>query len=149
MSKKKLTAVVLGAFLILTGLTGLISGLGGLGLVTAILAVAAGVLILAFTPGISFRIGWLLAAIYLILYGLASILDFSFSGMGTLMAILALAAGVLLLIRIGRVRARIGYLLFFIWLILIGLAALVSLGPLGIVMDILALVAGILIIAGM
>ena len=149
MIKKKITAVVLGAFLILSGLAGLVSGLGGLGLVTAILAVAAGVLILAYTPGVSFRIGWLLAAIYLIVYGLASILSFSFSGMGTVMAILALAAGVLLLIRMGKVLARFGYLLFFIWLILVGLVALVSLGPIGIVMDILALVAGILIIVGM
>jgi hypothetical protein len=148
MSRKKLTAVVLGAFLILSGLAGLISGLGGLGLVIAILAIAAGVLILAFTPGVSFRVGWLLAAIYLIVYGLASILNFSFSGMSTVMAILALAAGALLLIRIGRTRANIGYLLFFIWLILVGLVALVSLGPLGIVIDILALAAGILIIAG-
>jgi hypothetical protein len=39
--------------------------------------------------------------------------------------------------------------LFFIWLILVGLVALVSLGPLGIVIDILALVAGIMIIVGM
>jgi hypothetical protein len=59
-----------------------------------------------------------------------------------------MAAGALLLIRIGRTRANIGYLLFFIWLILVGLVALVSLGPLGIVIDILALAAGILIIAG-
>jgi hypothetical protein len=149
MSRIKLTTLVLGAFLVLSGLAGLVSGLGGLGLVTAILAVAAGVLILAYTPGVSFRIGWLLAAIYLIIYGLANILSFSFSGMGTIMAILALAAGVLLLIRMGKVLARFGYLLFFIWLILVGLVALVSLGPLGIVIDIIALVAGILIIVGM
>jgi hypothetical protein len=149
MSRIKLTILVLGAFLVLSGLAGLVSGLGGLGLVTAILAVAAGVLILAYTPGVSFRIGWLLAAIYLIIYGLANILSFSFSGMGTIMAILALAAGVLLLIRMGKVLARFGYLLFFIWLILVGLVALVSLGPLGIVIDIIALVAGILIIVGM
>jgi hypothetical protein len=108
MSNKKLTVVVLGAFLVLSGLAGLISGLGGLGLVTAILALAAGVLILVYTPGVSFRIGWLLAAIYLIVYGLASILSFSFSGMGTIMAILALVAGVLLLIRMGKSRANIG-----------------------------------------
>ena len=146
MSKKKLTAVVLGAFLILSGLAGLVSGLGGLGLVTAILAVAAGVMILAFTPGVSFRIGWLLAAIYLIVFGLASILSFSFSGMGTLMAILALAAGVLLLIRMGKIRANFGYLLFFIWLILVGLMGLVSLGQLDMVLDIIALTAGILLV---
>jgi hypothetical protein len=146
MSKQKITAVVLGAFLILSGLAGLVSGLGGLGLVMAILAVAAGVMILAFTPGVSFRIAWLLTAIYLIVYGLASILSFSFSGMGTVMAILALAAGVLLLIRMGKIRANIGYLLFFIWLVMIGLMGLVSLGQLGMVLDITALTAGILII---
>ena len=64
------------------------------------------------------------------------------------MAILALGAGVLLLIRMGKTKANFGYLLFYIWLILVGLVALVSLGPLGIVIDILALAAGILIIAG-
>jgi hypothetical protein len=146
MSKQKITAVVLGAFLILSGLAGLVSGLGGLGLVMAILAVAAGVMILAFTPGVSFRIAWLVAAIYLIVNGLSSILGFSFSGMGTVMAILALAAGVLLLIRMGKIRANIGYLLFFIWLVMIGLMGLVSLGQLGMVLDITALTAGILII---
>jgi hypothetical protein len=146
MSKQKITAVVLGAFLILSGLAGLVSGLGGLGLVMAILAVAAGVMILAFTPGVSFRIAWLVAAIYLIVNGLSSILGFSFSGMGTVMAILALAAGVLLLIRMGKIRANIGYLLFFIWLVMIGLMGLVSLGQLGMVLDIIAITAGILII---
>jgi hypothetical protein len=146
MSKKKLTIVVLGAFLILSGLAGLIAGIGNLGLIIAILALAAGVLILLYTPGVSFRIGWTVTAVYLIAVGLTGILDIGFQGMGTVMAILALAAGVLLLIRMPKIKRNVGYLLFFVWLILVGLAGLVSLGQLGMVIDIIALAAGILLI---
>ncbi len=149
MSKKKLTTVVLGAFLILSGLAGLIAGIGNLGLVIAILAVAAGVLILIYTPGDSFRIGWTIAAVYLIAKGLSSILSLSFSGLGVVLAVLALAAGVLLLIQMPKYKGNIGYLLFFAWLILVGLAGLLSLGPLGLVIDIVALAAGILMILDM
>ena len=146
MSKKKLTIVVLGAFLILSGLAGLIAGIGNLGVIIAILAVAAGVLILMYSPGVSNRIGWIIAAVYLIAKGLTSILSLSFSGMGMVMAILALAAGVLLLIRMPKIKGNVGYLLFFAWLILVGLAGLVSLGQLGLVIGIVALAAGILLI---
>ena len=146
MIKKKLMIVVLGAFLILSGLAGLIAGIGFLGIVIAILAVAAGVLILMNTPGVSSRIGWMIAAVYLIAKGLTSILNLSFSGMGVVLAILALAAGVLLLISAPKIKGNIGYLLFFIWLVLVGLAGLVSLGAIGMVIDIVALAAGILLI---
>lgn len=44
------------------------------------------------------NLGMLLLAIWLILTGLMPLLNLSFSGAGTLMAILAIAAGVLLLI---------------------------------------------------
>ena len=44
------------------------------------------------------NLGMLLLAIWLILGGLMSLLNLSFSGAGTIMAILAIAAGVLLLI---------------------------------------------------
>lgn len=43
------------------------------------------------------NLGTLLLAIWLILTGLSSLLHFSFSGMGTVMAILAVSAGVLLI----------------------------------------------------
>ena len=149
MSKKKLTIVVLGAFLILSGLAGLIAGIGNLGVIIAILAVAAGVLILMYAPGVSYRIGWTVAAVYLIAEGLTSILDVGFTGMGLVMAILALAAGVLLLIRMPKIKRNVGYLLFFIWLILVGLAGLDVLGQLGMVIAIVALAAGILLIMDM
>ena len=44
------------------------------------------------------NLGMLLLAIWLILGGLTPLLNLSFSGLGTVMAILAIAAGVLLLI---------------------------------------------------
>jgi hypothetical protein len=44
------------------------------------------------------NLGLLLLAIWLILGGLIPLLNLSFSGAGTLMAILAIAAGVLILI---------------------------------------------------
>ncbi|MBI5890904.1 MAG: hypothetical protein HZB47_09530 [Nitrosomonadales bacterium] len=43
-------------------------------------------------------IGVLLLAIWLIITGLAPLLHLSFSGMGTIMAILSIAAGVLILL---------------------------------------------------
>ena len=44
------------------------------------------------------NLGMLLLAIWLILTGLMPLLDLSFQGVGTIMAILAVASGVLLLI---------------------------------------------------
>jgi hypothetical protein len=44
------------------------------------------------------NLGMLLLAIWLILGGLTPLLNLSFSGLGTVMAILAIAAGVLILI---------------------------------------------------
>jgi hypothetical protein len=44
------------------------------------------------------NIGMLLLAIWLVLTGLIPLLNLSFSGLGTVMAILAIAAGVLILV---------------------------------------------------
>lgn len=44
------------------------------------------------------NLGMLLLAIWLILYGLIALLSLSFAGLGVIMAILAIAAGVLILI---------------------------------------------------
>jgi hypothetical protein len=44
------------------------------------------------------NIGFLLLGIWLILTGLISILNFSFSGLGVIMAILAIAAGIFILL---------------------------------------------------
>ncbi len=44
------------------------------------------------------NLGFLLLAIWLILYGLISLLSLSFAGLGIIMAILAIAAGVFILL---------------------------------------------------
>ena len=44
------------------------------------------------------NIGMLLLAIWLILTGVMPLLNFSFSGLGTLMAALAIAAGILIIV---------------------------------------------------
>jgi hypothetical protein len=44
------------------------------------------------------NVGMLLLAVWLVLTGLVPLLNLSFSGLGTVMAILAIAAGVLVLV---------------------------------------------------
>lgn len=44
------------------------------------------------------NIGFLLLAIFLILYGLIALLSLSFAGLGVIMAILAIAAGIFILL---------------------------------------------------
>jgi len=44
------------------------------------------------------NVGMLLLAVWLILTGLVPLLNFSFSGLGAVMAILAIAAGVLIVV---------------------------------------------------
>ena len=143
---KRVTYIVLGVFLILTGLANFVS-FSALGTINAILAIAAGILILVSTPGISIRWGWFIAAVYLILLGLLEFVSIGFSGMGTVMAILAIAAGIILLVRTPGFRHHIGFLLFCVWLILVGLTGLVSIGELGVVVAIVAIASGVLMIA--
>lgn len=146
MGKKRITFLVLGIFLILVGLASLITGLGGLGLIMNILAIAAGVMILVFRPGSSKEIGWPVAGVYLVAWGLIDLVGFRFEGIDLVMAILAIAAGALLLLRSKQATKKIGLLLFSIWLILVGVVHFVSLGDLGLVVPIAALASGVLII---
>jgi hypothetical protein len=146
MGLKKMVFIVLGAYLILSGLLGLFAGLGQLGIIVAILAIAAGVLIIVSTPGISNFVGWILAAAYLILLGLMEVIGFSFSGIGLVMAILALVAGVLLLIKMPKIASNIGFFLFCVWLILVGISGLINLGQLGEIISLVAIISGILMI---
>jgi hypothetical protein len=143
---KRITYVVLGVFLILTGLMSFIPGLAELGFVAAILALIAGALILFSRPGISNTIAWVLAALYLILLGLKDISGLSFQGMDTVIAILALAAGILFLIRAPRFKHHIGFFLFCVWLFLVGLMGLFGLGQLSLVVSIVAAASGLLMI---
>ena len=90
--------ILLALFLIGIGLMSLVGG-SGLGILVGLLALAAGILLIwprwrVFTSAL----GWLLLAIYLILIGLMFVLGLSFSGIDVIVGILALAAGVLILI---------------------------------------------------
>lgn len=98
---KRWGIVLLSIWLILTGLLPLLDlNFPGSGIVLAVLALAAGILLILGGRKPKFRenLGILLLGIWLIVRGLFSLLDLSFTGTGTLLAVLAIAAGVLLLL---------------------------------------------------
>ena len=76
-----------------------------------------------------------------------SLLDFQFNGLDLIMAILAVAAGAVLLFKSG-LGARWGTILLGLWLVVSGLMTLISLAfaASGVVMGILALAAGVLLL---
>ena len=94
--------------------------------------------------------GFILLAIWLIAVGLISLLGIQLPGGDLLLNLLAIAAGVLLLIGVRKIRLRsgLGVLLLGIWLILTGLLPLVKLSfpGLDVVMAVLAVAAGILLL---
>lgn len=102
------------------------------------------------------NIGMILLAIWLILTGLLPVLNVSISGVGTIMALLAIVAGVFILLsgRLGRdsgsskLTDNLGMLLLAIWLIVTGLMSVLSVNfpSSGIVLAILAMAAGVLIL---
>jgi hypothetical protein len=95
---KNLGAITLAIWLILTGLIPLL-GLQFRGLATlmAALAAVAGVLLLIGPIKLHKSLGVMVLAIWLILQGLVALLGFSFPGRGMLLALLAIAAGILIL----------------------------------------------------
>jgi hypothetical protein len=98
---RKWGVIVLGIWLILGGLLPLLNlNFSGSGIVLAVLAIAAGGLLLIGNKGtvLSRSIGVILLAIWLIARGLLSLLDVTFPASETILAILAIAAGVLLLL---------------------------------------------------
>ncbi len=94
--------------------------------------------------------GTLLLAVWLVATGLVELTGFSFAGLGIVLSLLAIAAGVLLLIegRPSRLTQNLGILLLAIWLILSGLIALLGLSfpAQGALLALLAIAAGVLLI---
>jgi hypothetical protein len=100
--------VLLAIWLILMGLLPLLSiNIAGIDLILAILAIAAGVLILLRPTGgtrrlgsirLSGNLGMILLAIWLIITGLLPLLSLNIPAIGTVLALLAIAAGVLILL---------------------------------------------------
>lgn len=93
--------ILLAIWLILSGLLPLLSlNIPSGDVILAILAIAAGVLILLpIRATLSKNLSLLLLSIWLILTGLLPLLNITFPASATILAILAVAAGVLLLIR--------------------------------------------------
>ena len=98
---KNLANILLGIYLIAVGLVSVLTlHFSGIQVVLAVLALAAGVLILLVgRGGLSGRLGTILLAVWLILVGLLDLTGFHFSGSAIVLAILAAAAGVLILLR--------------------------------------------------
>lgn len=96
----KLTVILLGVWLILTGLVPLLNlNIPSIELLLAILAIAVGImLILEIKSAPTKNLGRLLLAIWLILQGIIPLINFSFSGLDLVLALLAVAAGVLLIL---------------------------------------------------
>ena len=99
---RNLAVILLAIWLIAIGLLPLLSvQIQAADLVLNILAVAAGVLLLIGSNRIklSGRIAILLLSVYLILAGLLPLLSIDFPASGIVLALLAIAAGVLLLLK--------------------------------------------------
>lgn len=102
---KNAGALLLAIWLILTGLIELFAlSFANLGLIMALLALAAGVVIVLESGGLlrsrksSRRIGWVLLGLWLILTGLLALIDLTFEAQALLMGLLALVAGALILL---------------------------------------------------
>jgi hypothetical protein len=137
-------------------------------LLLAVLAIAAGALLLVRSGGLTANLGTLLLSIWLIASGLLIVAKINVANQGMLLAVLAVAAGILLLmteagLNVSRtagqrikhaVRSRggmalnLGWLLLAIWLVVQGAMILLkfSFTNSGIIMAVVALAAGVLIL---
>src|SRR5437867_2185192 len=100
--------LLLGVWLVLTGLFGLVGGGGrAVALILGLLAIAAGALLLLRGERVRTRsYGFILLAIWLIIAGLLAVIPVAIPGAGIILGLLALAAGVLLLLMGGCVGGR-------------------------------------------
>jgi hypothetical protein len=146
MNRERLMYILLGVFLLLTGLVAFISGLPTLGMIVSILALLAGFMIFIAHPDISIFIGWILTAAYLLLLGLSGVVNLSFKGMETITSVLAIVAGFILLVGGPGLKRHIGFLLFCLWLIFVGFTGLFGFGNVDLISSIIALVSGVLMI---
>ena len=93
-------------------------------------------------------IGVLLLAAYLVVKGLSEVIELEFAGMEAVLAVMAIAAGVMFVFGIGKLPTGLSRIVFGIYLLLIGLLALfpVEFPQQELVMGILAVVAGLLLL---
>jgi len=98
--------------------------------------------------GLTKRVAMIVLSIWLVLTGLLSLTNIGFSGAGLVLNLLAIGAGVLILLQGESWPARIGMLLLGVWLTARGLLGLVNVGiqGIGLIMNLLAIAAGVLIL---
>jgi FtsH-binding integral membrane protein len=100
---------------------------------------------------LSGKLGTLLLAIWLILFGLVPLLNLNIPSSETILAIIAIVAGILIVLEIReKPTQNLGRLLLAIFLILMGLFPLLSITfpAQAIVINVLALAAGVLLLLG-
>lgn len=98
--------------------------------------------------GLTKRIALIVLSIWLIAMGLFAIADIEFTGSGLVLNLLAIAAGVLILLQGDNWPAEIGMILLGVWLVLRGLLPLIDIGIQGVdvIQNLLAIAAGVLIL---
>jgi hypothetical protein len=100
---KNLGVILLSIWLIATGLLSLLNiSIPYSGVILALLAIAAGILLLIgreYTRKLPRNLGMILLSIWLIVAGLLPLLNVSIPASDVILALLAIAAGVLLLLR--------------------------------------------------
>jgi hypothetical protein len=129
----KLGELLLSIWLIASGLLSLLDlGSSEIETVLQLLAIAAGGLLLyeISQKELSKRVGQLLLAIWLVTIGLVPLLGLSFSNRETILALLALAAGTVILYELYQTGelGQLGQVLLGIWLLVNGLISILELG---------------------
>jgi hypothetical protein len=96
------------------------------------------------------NLGWILLAIWLIATGLVSLLGIRIPGGETILGLLAIAAGILMLLGYRKIKFKgnLGMLLLGFWLIASGLLPLLSVNfpALGVILAVLAVAVGVLLL---
>jgi hypothetical protein len=94
------------------------------------------------------HVGMVLLGIWLIASGLLPLINVNIPGLDLILGILAIAAGVLIVLRPAKVSRNIGVILLCAWLIATGLLPLLAISIPAIVLSLVAIAAGILILLG-
>lgn len=99
--------------------------------------------------GLTKRIAMIVLSIWLILTGLFSLVGPGLTNAGLVLDLLAVGAGLLILLQGDSWPARTGMILLGAWLVARGLVGLVhvSVEGIGLIMDLLAIAAGVLVLA--
>lgn len=98
--------------------------------------------------GLSKRIAWIVLSVWLIATGLFAVADIQFPAQDLILSILAIAAGVLILMQGDDWSAQFGMILLGVWLVATGLIPLadISIQGIGLILNVLAIAAGVLIL---